>query len=214
MTDLNTALFLLVNRFARVTGWLHGAAVAYASYGVVLFAVLLLAGWWYARSRTESTVMGAALWAPVGVLVALGVNQLAVAAVNEARPYAVLDHPLLLIAATTDPAFPSDHAVMAGAAAAGLWLVSRRLGLMATAAAVLMAAARVYVGAHWPGDVLVGLPAGTHPAAAAAHQRPGPAGTSRTVNLAAGSAAARLVALEAPAPAPGPSPCSLTAGGS
>ena len=79
------------------------------------------------------------------------------AAANEARPYAVLDHPLSLIAATTDPAFPSDHAVMAGAAAAGLWLVSRRLGLVATAAAVLMAAARVYVGAHWPGDVLVGL---------------------------------------------------------
>lgn len=157
MTDLNTTLFLLVNHFARATAWLNGVAVAYASYGVVLFAVLLLAGWWVARARSESTAMGAALWAPVGVLVALGLNQLAVAAVNEPRPYAMLDHPLLLTAATTDPAFPSDHAVMAGAAAAGLWLVSRRLGLLAIAAAVTMAAARVYVGAHWPGDVLVGL---------------------------------------------------------
>jgi membrane-associated phospholipid phosphatase len=157
VNELNTSLFLLVNHFAQATVWLHGAVAGYASYGVVLFAVLLLAGWWYARSRLESTVMGAALWAPVGVLVALGVNQLAVAAVSEPRPYAVLDHPLLLLAATTDPAFPSDHAVMAGAAAAGLWLVSRRLGLVGTVAAALMAAARVYVGAHWPGDVLVGL---------------------------------------------------------
>lgn len=101
--------------------------------------------------------MTAALWAPVGVLVALALNQLAVAAVNEPRPYAVLNHPLLLVAATTDPAFPSDHAVMAGAVAAGLWMVSRRLGVLATVAAVTMAAARVYVGAHWPGDVLAGL---------------------------------------------------------
>lgn len=157
MNDLNTSLFLLVNRFARATDWLHGAAAAYASYGVVLFAVLLLVGWWVARGRPGPQVMAAALWAPIGMLVALGVNQLAVAAVAEPRPYAVLDHPLLLVAPTLDPAFPSDHAVMAGAVAAGLWLVSRRLGVAATAAAVVMAAARVYVGAHWPGDVLAGL---------------------------------------------------------
>lgn len=157
MIDVNGSLFLLVNRFAQGTGWLNGPVAAYATYGVVLFAVLLVAGWWSARASPQPAVMGAALWAPVGMLVALGVNQAAVAVVGEPRPYAVLDHPLLLVAPTVDPAFPSDHAVMAGAVAAGLWLVSRRLGALATAAALLMAAARVYVGAHWPGDVLAGL---------------------------------------------------------
>jgi membrane-associated phospholipid phosphatase len=46
---------------------------------------------------------------------------------------------------------------MAGAAAAGLWLVSRRLGAVATVAALLMAASRVYICAHYPWDVVVGL---------------------------------------------------------
>ncbi|GAB3669196.1 hypothetical protein GCM10027596_41120 [Nocardioides korecus] len=58
---------------------------------------------------------------------------------------------------TTDFSFPSDHAVMAGAAAAGVMLAHRRLGLATTALALLMAATRVYVGAHFPLDVVAGL---------------------------------------------------------
>ncbi len=57
-------------------------------------------------------------------------------------------------------------AVVAGAVAAGAWLVSRRLGSLATAAALLMAFARVYAGAHWPGDVVAGLAVGALIAAA------------------------------------------------
>jgi undecaprenyl-diphosphatase len=39
---------------------------------------------------------------------------------------------------------------MAGAITAGLWLVNRQLGVLSAIAAVAMAAARVYVGAHYP----------------------------------------------------------------
>jgi undecaprenyl-diphosphatase len=41
--------------------------------------------------------------------------------------------------------------------AAGVLLADRRLGVIAVAAALLMAAARVYVGAHFPLDVVAGL---------------------------------------------------------
>ena len=49
---------------------------------------------------------------------------------------------------------------MAGAGAAGLFLVSRTLGWIATAAAILIAFARVYIGVHYPQDVLAGLALG------------------------------------------------------
>ena len=60
----------------------------------------------------------------------------------------------------TDAGFPSDHAVMAGAATVGLWLVHRRLGVLAALASVIMGFARVYVGAHYPQDVLAGFALG------------------------------------------------------
>ena len=104
--------------------------------------------------------MTAALWAPVGALVALGVNQLLVHAWQEPRPYDVLSRISVLASRSSDYSFPSDHAVMAGAVAGGLLLVHRRLGAVALAAALLMAFARVYIGAHWPGDVVVGLVVG------------------------------------------------------
>jgi undecaprenyl-diphosphatase len=149
-------LFGAVNDLARHTGWLHGPMLAYASYGVVLFAVLLLVGWWLARDRGPRT-MAAALWTGGGMLLAVAANQPVVNGVREARPYTDYPHILVLAHRSADYSFPSDHAVMAGAVAAGLWLVSKRLGLVATAAALLMAFARVYVGAHYPHDVVAGL---------------------------------------------------------
>ena len=149
--------FRHVNDFAASTPLLHGPARLYAHDGVVLFALLLLLGWWVARGARDTRAMAAALWAPVGMLLAIGLNQPLVHAFHEARPYTVHPHALVLVARSQDYAFPSDHSVMAGAVAAGLWLVSRRLGLVAAAAALLMAAARVYVGAHFPLDVIAGL---------------------------------------------------------
>jgi membrane-associated phospholipid phosphatase len=155
---MNERLFMEINDFARTTPWLHAALSGYAVYGVVLFAVLLLAGWWI--SRRGGSGMSAAVWAPVGMLLAVAVNQPLVAAVHEPRPYATLPGILVLADRSTDPSFPSDHASMAGAVAAGLLLVSWRLGLLAVVAAALMGFARVYIAAHYPYDVLAGFAVG------------------------------------------------------
>jgi membrane-associated phospholipid phosphatase len=149
-----------VNAFARATPWLHGPMRAFAEYGVALFAVLLLLSWWSARGEGLMRRVAASLWAPLGVLVALALNQVLVARFAEARPFTVLPHALVLVSRSSDYSFPSDHAVMAGAAAAGILLVHRRLGLVTAGLAVLMAFTRVYVGAHFPLDVVVGLAVG------------------------------------------------------
>lgn len=150
--------FLLINRFARRTGWLHGFMTGYAStYGIVILVLLLAVGWWLARHAGQSRTMAALIWAGLGTLVAVGVNQPIVTAVAEKRPYVSIPHTLLLVSRSADYGFPSDHAVMAGAVAAGLCYVNRRLGIIAWVAAMLLAFSRVYVGAHYPHDVVAGL---------------------------------------------------------
>jgi membrane-associated phospholipid phosphatase len=52
--------------------------------------------------------------------------------------------------------FPSDNATYLFAIAAGFWLLSRWLGLFFGIFAGFAALARVYLGIHYPGDVLVG----------------------------------------------------------
>ncbi|MDA3624042.1 phosphatase PAP2 family protein [Saccharopolyspora sp. WRP15-2] len=157
VSGVDDDLFHVINDFARATPWLHGIVYGYATYGVVLFAVLLLAGWWTARRSGEPSGMAAALWAGIGTLVAVGLNQPIVSAVHEARPYNALSGILVLADRSTDFSFPSDHATMVGAVAAGLFLVGPRLGSVAALAAALMAFSRVYIAAHYPQDVLAGL---------------------------------------------------------
>jgi membrane-associated phospholipid phosphatase len=154
---MDRSWFSELNSFARATPWLHAAFREYAQYGVVLFAAVLVWSWWKSRSGGDLSSVAAALWAPAGTLLAVGLNQPLGNWVREPRPYTTLQHVEVLVARSSDFSFPSDHAVMAGAVAAGVWLVSRRLGLLTAVAAVLMAFTRVYVGAHYPGDVAVGL---------------------------------------------------------
>lgn len=157
--DLDTRIFYYINNVARDTPWLHPVVAGYANDGVALFAILLLAGWWIARRASNPSAMTAAVWAPLGVLAAVAINQPIADDINATRPCNALPH-IVVLHCNTDGGFPSDHAMMAGAVAAGVWLVNRRLGVIAAIAAAAMAWARVYVGAHYPQDVVAGLTLG------------------------------------------------------
>lgn len=159
LRQLDDRLLMSINDFARHTPWLHAPMLGYASYGVVLFGALLLLGLLTTR-HAASHLLAAAGWAVLAPLVALALNQPLGHLFHEARPYVTHPQILRLADATTDFSFPSDHAVMAGAVAAGLLIVSRRLGVIASLFALLIAFARVYIGAHYPWDVVAGLALG------------------------------------------------------
>jgi undecaprenyl-diphosphatase len=160
--SLDRTWYLDVNEFARDTGWAHGVVSAYALWaGLVLLALLLVAGWLVARRRPDAPrAVATAFLVGVGAVAALVANQAIGPAVDRLRPCHALHHVEVLLTCAGDSSFPSDHAMIAGAFAAGLLLLDRRIGLVSLVLALLVAFARVYVGVHYPGDVAAGLAIG------------------------------------------------------
>jgi membrane-associated phospholipid phosphatase len=161
LPDADPRLFPLINEFARDTPWLHPVVIGYAEDAIAVFAAALLAGWWIARRSCDLNVLAAPVWTPLGALAAVAINQPIVSALHVAGPYVVLPDILVLAHRGTDGSFPSDYAVLAGALAAGLWLVDHNLGTVAVVAAAVMAFAGVYIAAEYIHDVLAGLILGT-----------------------------------------------------
>jgi membrane-associated phospholipid phosphatase len=155
-----------VNRFARTTSWGHGFLAGYyervlspVGVGILVLALLLIAGWWSARVHPEH--MPAIIWSALAALVMYGINQVAAKTFVQARPYSVIKGVEVLVPRTSSYGSPSGHAVVAGAVVCGLVLARCwRLALVALLAGLLLVFSVVYVGAAYPSQVGVGAAAG------------------------------------------------------
>lgn len=78
------------------------------------------------------------------------------------RPYEVVEGLSILIAKPSDYSFPSGHAMCSFAAAIVYFRHQpRRLGVPMLVLAILIAASRLYIGVHYPSDVIIGAFLGT-----------------------------------------------------
>ncbi|WP_051940458.1 phosphatase PAP2 family protein [Phaeacidiphilus oryzae] len=155
-SGIDGSLFRSVTDLARDTRWLNGPLESWTNIGLLVFALLMVLGWWGARKANDPRAMTTALAAPVAVVFAFAVAEVAKKLVAEVRPCRSVPHAFIVEACPplNDYAFPSGHSTTAAATVAGLYLVSRRLCAVAALFALLEGFTRVYVGAHYPHDVL------------------------------------------------------------
>ncbi|MDQ6690512.1 MAG: undecaprenyl-diphosphatase [Gemmatimonadota bacterium] len=154
--SIDYTLFHALNGFAGRNSALDALMVGSAKYLPVVFALALIALWisWHARNQRGAFLAGGS------ALIALGFGQLIGKAFPRPRPY--LTHAInQLIPPSLDTSFPSDHAILGFAVAMMVFMYNRRAGVALLAFATLMAFARVFVGAHYPGDVLGGAVLGS-----------------------------------------------------
>lgn len=163
-TDDNLDIEVLrdVNGLTEHTSWAHGGMEFMGEYGMfAVLAVLGLLTWWRVRSRPDHVAAVAGLvWAPLAALVAELANAPLRDWVDRPRPFLSHDGLHVLVQGKTDPSFASDHALTTMALAVGILLVDRRIGVFAVIAAVFTGFARLYVGVHYPTDVLAGFALG------------------------------------------------------
>ena len=145
------AAFRTINGLAGKHPALDAVMIGSAKYLPVVFAIALVALWLSWRPQNQR----AAFLAGVSALVALGIGQIIGKLIPRPRPY--LSHAVnQLIPRSLDTSFPSDHAILGFAAAVLVWRFNRGAGAVLLVLGALMAFSRVFVGAHYPGDVIGG----------------------------------------------------------
>ena len=78
--------------------------------------------------------------------------------IGRTHPYEVIDGLVTLIGKQSDDSFPSGHTCASFAAAGVYWrMMPRKYGIPLLIFAALIAFSRLYVGVHYPSDVLGGL---------------------------------------------------------
>ncbi|MFG1810012.1 phosphatase PAP2 family protein [Streptomyces sp. NPDC049040] len=136
---------------------LDDAVRLFSDYGLGVFAALMVVVWWRARPA-DAARMAAALCLPLVVVAVFLVNDAVKSAFAEQRPCRTL-HTVTVETCPPlgDYAFPSNHSAIAAAAAVALLLSARRIGRYALPLALLMGLSRVWIGVHYPHDVLAAL---------------------------------------------------------
>ena len=122
---------------------------------VVVFVAL---AWALAVGRTRQRAIRLALPIVIALAADGALVQMLKLALHLPRPLAVLgaDHVHVLLAPLRARSMPSGHASAAATLAVYLWGRHRREAAVVGPLAVLGGISRVYVGAHWVLDVLVG----------------------------------------------------------
>ena len=152
-TDL--ALFHWINGFAGRWSGLDILMVATTRYSPIIYASVLLACW----ARWRAPLQRGTALAGIAVLLALGIGQLGNLIFPRARPF-VVTAATVLVPHAPDSSFPSDHAILAFAVTVVLAIVNRTLAAWLAAFGVLVLISRVFVGAHYPSDVIGGAAVG------------------------------------------------------
>jgi undecaprenyl-diphosphatase len=140
--------------------WFDRIVEFVGEYGLLLAMVLLIVGcWWGVRRRPggaeeAASSVAALVWAPLAAAVAVLVNV-------PIRGFVERQGLEVLVSGKTDYSFVSDHATLTMAMAVGLFVANRKFGLVGIGIALLEGFCRVYMGVHYPTDVIGGFALGT-----------------------------------------------------
>ena len=149
-------IYHAINVFVFHHAWL-GRGLSFAeTWAVPLIAIATGALWLFSRPGGDRKWKLASASALCGAALGLFVNQIVGKIWHRQRPFA--SHPGAHVwgSRSHDPSFPSDHASAAFGIAFAVFFFDRVVGSFFLAAATFIAVGRVFIGAHYPADVVAG----------------------------------------------------------
>ena len=145
-------LFQQINQLAGKWAVLDGLGIFFAKYFqyflvffLILFLVKNLKKYWF-------MVFGAGVSA---VLARLGITTLIRHFWQRPRPF-INNNVNLIINYSNEASFPSGHAAFFFAIATVVYFHNKKAGILFFAGALLISLGRIFVGIHWPSDIVAG----------------------------------------------------------
>ncbi|MBK5505574.1 undecaprenyl-diphosphatase [Bacillus mycoides] len=151
---MNYTVFQWINNFAGSSKLLDTLMIAItnsAAYVAILFMLIL----WFNNGKKENAIRKqyTVLYTTLSVSIALLVNVLIHAVYYHPRPF-ITHHVNQLVPHAADSSFVSDHSVLVFSIAFVFILRGEKLKYIALIWAILVGISRMYVGVHYPLDIL------------------------------------------------------------
>ncbi|MFJ3926541.1 phosphatase PAP2 family protein [Streptomyces sp. NPDC090022] len=164
--NVDVSLLYDINGLTRRTpDWADRIVGLVGEYGLPLAMVLLVLWCWRGTRRQDEAgaaeSFAALVWAPLAAGIALLVNVPLREFVGRQRPFLRHEGLEVLAPGKTDFSFVSDHATLTMALGVGLFIADRRIGLAGIGLALVEGLFRVFMGVHYPTDVVGGFALGT-----------------------------------------------------
>ena len=154
-TALDTRIFLKINGLAGENRWLDLFGLFCAKYLEYILIAILLGVIIFAWNKKNILMATSAL---VSVIISrLVVTEIIRFFYHHPRPFLVLNEAKQLIFGINSYSFPSGHAISYFSVAIAVFLFNKKLGALSLVLATLISLGRIYVGVHWPSDIIGGV---------------------------------------------------------
>lgn len=153
ISEINLSLFRLVNDLGKEYPFLNPIFIFIAEYMVFLLAlgVLII---WFTRDEDNRIMI---LCASIAFICAFTVGKVSGVFHSNYQPFVELNDVNKLIHKEKDNSFPSDHTILFFSYCFSFWLFKRGWSILWVLLAVIVGVSRIWVGVHYPLDILTGI---------------------------------------------------------
>ncbi|PEW14409.1 MULTISPECIES: undecaprenyl-diphosphatase [Bacillus cereus group] len=151
-SQFNIDIFRAINDLGKQYSFLNSAMIFLAEYMVYILGLIIIA-YWFNWSRKSRMMV---IQAMVAFVIAEMIGKIAGKFHLNYQPFAVLPDVNKLVDHAVDNSFPSDHTILFFSICFSCSLVRKKTGWLWLILAFCVAISRIWVGVHYPFDVVIG----------------------------------------------------------
>jgi undecaprenyl-diphosphatase len=154
---MDLAIFNFINQFAEKNAFLDNLAIFFAEYlqYVVALAIFIFLLRIFIRDKQEGVKAGMVIAATV-FLSRIIITEVIRHFFFRLRPFIENQATVLIDQSAKEASMPSGHAALFFALATVVYFYNKKLGIFLFVSTFLISISRVFVGIHWPSDILAG----------------------------------------------------------